>query len=415
MTPRSPRLAVSFIMITLALDAIGFGLIMPVMPELLRGVTGGDLGRAALWGGLLTGGFAVMQFLFGPVIGSLSDRFGRKPVLLISLGVLAADYVMLALAGTVWLIFIARLVNGITSATYSTAAAYIADISTPQEKAQRFGLIGAAFGVGFVVGPAIGGLLAEYGVRAPFIAAAIVTAGNLAFGAIVMRESLAPANRRAFDWRRANPFGAVKSIGSLPNLGRYLAIFAAFEFANIVYPVIWSYFGIARFGWSVGQVGLSLAWYGVCAALVQGVLIRPAIARLGQSGAMTAGALAAVVSFGLLTLVSDGGWALALMPISALSGLAVPALRARMSDLADANQQGELAGAMSSLHALGMIIAPFVYSAIFATFTGAQAVLDLPGMVFVVPMLLSLLALVLIRAPQRSAIAASPQGHKNAP
>lgn len=390
-------LPVVFILITLMLDAIGYGLIMPVMPDLIREVTGEDLSHAALWGGLLTGGFAVMQFLFGPVIGNLSDRYGRKAVLLLSLGMLAADYLVLALAGSIWLIFLARLVNGVTSATYGTASAYIADISTPQQKAQRFGLIGAAFGAGFILGPAVGGMLGEYGTRAPFLAAAVVAALNLIFGAIVMRESLRPENRRPFDWRRANPFGAFKNIGRLPGLGRFLTVYFAFEFAFTVYPVIWAYFSTARFGWSAGQVGLSLAYYGLGMVLVQGVLMRGAIRWLGRGGAMVLGAAAALVSFSFLTVVENGMLALVLIPISSLSGLINPALRAEMSDRVEASQQGELQGALASLHAMGMIVAPFVYTQVFAAFTGAGAIIELPGMVFALPAILSLIALILLR------------------
>ncbi|PTX01194.1 MFS transporter [Pararhodobacter aggregans] len=390
-------LPVVFILVTLMLDAIGYGLIMPVMPDLIREVTGEDLSHAALWGGLLTGGFAVMQFLFGPVIGNLSDRYGRKLVLLLSLGMLAADYLVLALAGSIWLIFLARLVNGVTSATYGTASAYIADISTPQQKAQRFGLIGAAFGAGFILGPAVGGMLGEFGTRAPFLAAAAVAALNLVFGAFVMRESLKPENRRPFDWRRANPFGAFKNIGRLPGLGRFLTVYFAFEFAFTVYPVIWAYFSTARFGWSAGQVGLSLAYYGLGMVLVQGVLMRGAIRWLGRGGAMALGAAAALVSFSFLTVVESGVLALVLIPISSLSGLINPALRAEMSDRVEASQQGELQGALASLHALGMIVAPFVYTQVFAAFTGAGAIIELPGMVFALPALLSLIALILLR------------------
>lgn len=400
----SHRLPILFILTTLTLDAIGFGLIMPVMPELLRHVTGGDLALAALWGGALTGGFAVMQFLFGPVLGNLADRFGRKPVLLASLAVLSADYTVLALAGSVWIIFFARLVTGIASATYGTATAYIADISTPQEKAQRFGLIGAAFGAGFVLGPAAGGLLAEFGLRAPFVAAALVAAANLLFGALVMRESLPRAHRRAFHWRRANPFGAFRHVGRLPGLGRFLGIYAAYEFAFTVYPVIWAYFCIARFGWSAGQVGLSLAAYGVGFALVQGALIRPALRMLGRGGAMSLGLGAGVVSFCVLAVIESGTLALWMIPLSTLAGLVMPALRAQMSDMVAADRQGELQGALSSLHALGMIAAPLVYTQVFALFTGAAALVDLPGAVFVIPALLNLLALALLRRrpPERS-------------
>lgn len=397
--PTKDRLAVGFILITLALDAIGFGLIMPVMPDLLRSVTGGDLAQAALWGGALAGGFAVMQMLFGPVIGNLSDRFGRKPVLLASLAVLSGDYLVLAFAGSVWLIFVARLVTGIASSTYGTAMAYLADISTPAQKAQRFGLVGAAFGAGFVAGPAIGGLLAEYGLRAPFLAAAVVAAANMVFGALVMRESLPPGHRRPFEWRRANPFGAFYAIGRLPGLGRFLTLFGLHEFAFSVYPVIWSYFAIARFGWTPAQVGLSLAWYGIGFALVQGGLIRPAIALLGRQATIALGFVAATGSSAVMIWIESGTLVLVLIPLSTLSGLVMPALRAEMSDRVAAGQQGELQGALASMHAIGMIVAPFLYTAIFA-----RAAHVLPGAVFVIPMILGLIALLLMArtSPRRS-------------
>ncbi|GAB4264415.1 MAG: tetracycline resistance MFS efflux pump [Pararhodobacter sp.] len=394
--PRGEGLAVAFIFLTLALDAIGYGLIMPVMPDLLRSVTGGDLSRAALWGGLLTGGFAVMQFLFGPVIGNLSDRFGRKPVLILSLTVLSGDYIVLALAGSVWLLFAARLVTGAASSTYGTAMAYIADISTPAQKAQRFGLVGAAFGAGFVAGPAIGGLLAEYGLRAPFLAAALVSGFNALFGLVVLRESLQPERRRAFEWRRANPFGSFRHVGRLPGLGRLITIFFFYELGFAVYPVIWSYFTIARFGWTPAQVGLSLAYYGVGFALVQGALVRVSIRAMGRGRTVAFGLGASVLAFATLFWIENGAFALVLIPISALSGLVMPALRAEMSDRVSDRQQGELQGGLSSLHALGMILAPFLYTMVFAHFTGPSAPVHAPGAVFAVPALLSALSLWLL-------------------
>lgn len=392
------RLPMVFILITLTLEAVGFGLIMPVMPDLLRAVTGGDLAHAALWGGLLTAGYAFMQFLFGPVIGNLSDRFGRKPVLLLSLGVLSADYMVLALAGTIWLVFAARLITGAAASTFATAAAYIADISTPEQKAQRFGLIGAAFGVGFVLGPAIGGALAEFGTRAPFVAAACVAGANMIFGALVMRESLPPERRRPFQLARANPLGAFRHIGRLPGLGRYLSVYFLHEFAFAVYPVIWSYFTIARFGWSPGQVGLSLAFYGICFAVVQGALIRPAIALMGRRAAMLFGTATSVGSLSVLVIIDSGPLALALIPLSSLGGLVVPALRAELSDRVSEAQQGELAGAMASLRAVGMMLAPFAFTASFAAFTAEGAALFLPGAPFAISAVLNLLALGLLIA-----------------
>ncbi len=395
------RLQILFILITLTLDAIGFGLIMPVMPDLLREVTGGDLARAALWGGVLTGGFAVMQFLFGPLIGNLSDRFGRKPVLLLSLAVLSADYAVLALAGTIWLVLAARLVTGAASSTYATAAAYVADISTPEQKAQRFGLIGAAFGVGFVLGPALGGLLAEFGTRAPFVAASAVAALNMGFGALVMRETLAPENRRPFRLVRANPFGAFRHIGRLPGLGRFLTIYFVHEAAFVVYPVIWSYFTIARFGWTPGQVGLSLAFYGVAFVVVQGGMIGAAIRLVGRWWSMVLGTLASLIAFGVLVVVESGAVALMTIPLSALAGLVIPALRAELSDRVSASQQGELNGAMASLRAVGMIVTPFVFTGVFAAFTAEGAPVVLPGAVFVISAGLNLLGLVLLMRLRR--------------
>lgn len=389
-----------FILITLSLDAVGFGLIAPVMPDLLRSVTGGDLAHAALWGGLLTGGFAAMQFLCGPVIGNLSDRFGRRPVLLISLGVLAADYAVLSVAQSIWLILAARLITGAASSTYGTSMALIADISTPEEKVARFGLSGAAFGIGFVLGPLIGGLLAEYGPRAPFIAAGCVAAGNFLFGLFFQRETLSPMHRRAFELRRANPFGAFRAIGRMAGLGVFLAIYALYEFAFTVYPVIWAYFTPARFGWSPGMVGLSLAYFGIGFAVVQAVLIGPASRRLGRFGAVGLGLAAASLSFATLTWIESGWWALVLVPISTLAGFVNPGIRAELSDRVPADQQGELQGALSSLRAVGMMSAPFVFTWTFAATTGEAASIHWPGAVFAIPAALNALALFLLLSPR---------------
>ena len=397
--PREP--AVAFIIATLTLDAIGFGLIMPVMPLLLQEVSGADIAGAAVWAGILTGGFAVMQFLFGPVLGGLSDRFGRKPVLLISLGVLAVDYMVLALAGTIWLVLAARLVTGAASSTFATAHAFLADISTPEQKARRFGLTGAAFGVGFVLGPALGGLLAEWGTRAPFIAAGLIAAANMIFGALVMRESLPRDRRRAFSLARANPLGALRSALGQPGLGRFLGVYGLHEFAFFVFPAIWSYFGIARFGWSPAELGLSLAYYGVCFAIVQAGLVGPVTQRLGRRGAMILGTCTAIVALAALSVVADPRVALVLIPLSALSGFVVPALRAELSDRVAADRQGELQGAMSSIRAIGMIAAPLAFTTVFAAFTGQGAWADLPGAPFALAAALNVLILALLLGTPR--------------
>jgi DHA1 family tetracycline resistance protein-like MFS transporter len=395
--------AVAVIVITLTLDAIGFGLIMPVMPALLQEVSGGDLAQAALWAGALLGGFAVMQFLCGPVIGNLSDRFGRRPVLLGSILVLALDYTILALAGSIWLVLAARLLTGAASSTMGTANAYLADLSTPDQKARRFGLVGAAFGMGFVLGPAIGGLLAEFGTRAPFWAAAGICALNFALGAVFLRESLPPERRRPFVPARANPFGAFRHIGRLPGLRRFLAIYGLHEFAFFVFPACWSYFGIARFGWTPGQVGLSLALYGISFAVVQGVLVGPVVRALGRRGAMLAGCGAGVLSLAILSVIDSGGLALLLIPLSSIGAFVIPAVRAELSDRVPPTQQGELQGAMASLRALGLIAAPLVFTTIFAAFTAADSPVFWPGAPFALAALLTLGTLTLVLAVARSA------------
>ena len=391
-----PDPAVAIIVVTLTLDAIGFGLIMPVMPALLQEVSGGDLAQAALWAGVVMGGFAVMQFLCGPILGNLSDRFGRRPVLLASIAMLALDYVILALAGTIWLVVAARLLTGAASSTMGAANAYLADISTPEQKARRFGLVGAAFGMGFVLGPAIGGLLAEFGTRAPFWAAAAVCALNLALGAFFLRESLPPDRRRPFALARANPFGAFRHIGRLPGMGRFLGIYGLHEFAFFVFPACWAYFGIARFGWTPGQVGLSLALYGVSFAVVQGGLVGPAVRLLGRRGAMLVGVGAGIVSLAILSVVDSGALALMLIPLSSMGGLVLPAVRAELSDRVAETQQGELQGAMASIRALGLIAAPLVFTTTFAVFTGAGAWAFWPGAPFALAAVLNLGVLALV-------------------
>lgn len=388
---KNNRAATLFIMLTVMIDSMGIGLMIPVMPDLIQEVNGGDLGQAALWGGVLSMAFAVMQFLFGPVMGGLSDRFGRRPVLLVSLGVMAADYVVMALASSIWLLLVARIVGGITAATQSTATAYMADISTPQERARNFGLVGAAFGFGFVLGPITGGLLAEYGTRAPFWAAAFLGAANLLLGFVVLKETVKPADRRPFDWRRANPFGVIKHFGKLPGVRNLLAIFFLYQVAFSVYPSVWPYFGQERFGWTPAVIGLSLALFGGTMALVQGGLIGPVLRRFGERRTVMGGYVFAVAAYGGLALLTSGPIALVLTPIAAFAGVIPPALQGIMSRRVPANAQGELQGAITSASALAMILSPLVMTATFARFTGADAPIYLPGAPFMLALALTVL------------------------
>ena len=383
------RLAVTFIMISVMLDSMGIGLIMPVMPSLIQEVEGQGLGAAAVWGGILATIFAAMQFLFGPTVGSLSDRYGRRPVLIISLVIMAFDYVLMALAHTIWLLIIGRIIGGITAATQSTSAAYMADISKPEDKAANFGLIGAAFGVGFVLGPLMGGVLAEYGTRAPFWAAAFLAAANAIFGYFVLPETVTDRIRRPFEWRRANPLGAFKNIGKLPGLKRLMLITFVYTIAFFVYPGVWAYYGAEQFGWGPGMIGLSLGVFGIGIAIVQGLLIRPIINRIGERKAVILGLSIDVLAFIALGFVTNGWIALALTPLTALGSIAGPALQGIMSRTASDDQQGELQGTVTSINAVATIIAPLMVTQTFWYFTAGNAPFYLPGAPFLLSAVLT--------------------------
>ena len=376
----SNRLPIFFIMMTVVIDAMGIGLIMPVMPDLIQEVLpGATLADAAVWGGILATVFAVMQFVFGPMVGNLSDRFGRKPVLLVALVVMAADYLLMAVAGTVWLLLIGRIVGGITAATHSTASAFMADISKPEEKAANFGLIGAGFGIGFVLGPVLGGLLAEFGTRAPFYAAAGLAFANALFGWFVLTETVTDKTRRAFSWMRANPFGAFKSIGSFPGLSNLMWVFFFYAVASVVYPATWSYFTAEKFGWSPGMIGVSLAIYGLSFGLVQGLLVAPAIKAFGERKTVVIGLVIEIVTFIFIGIAPAGWMVLVTAPIASLGAIGMPALQGIMSRNTPDDSQGELQGVLTSINAVGMILAPLVMTRAFAAFSGPDAPVYLPG------------------------------------
>ncbi|MFD3191166.1 TCR/Tet family MFS transporter [Sedimentitalea sp. HM32M-2] len=395
------RLPVLFILVTVLLDAMGIGLIMPVMPDLIREVQGGSLATAALWGGVLSAVFAVMQFLFSPLLGNLSDRYGRRPVLLISLTVMALDYLVMALAGSIWLLLAGRVVGGITAASQSTASAYMADISAPGEKSANFGLIGAAFGLGFVLGPLIGGLLGELGTRAPFYAAAGLAALNTVFGLLVLRETVTDRIRRPFRWARANPLGAFRSVARLPGIGRLLLVYFVYSVAIHVYPAVWSFFTQERFGWSPQMIGLSLALFGIMMAIVQGGLIRLVLRWLGEWNTVVYGLVFDTIAFGLIAVVTSGTVALILTPITALGAVITPALQGIMSQAVPDDAQGELQGVLTSIGALSMVVSPLIMTSVFAVFSGGAAAIYFPGAPFLVSLLLMLLGLALfLRARQ---------------
>lgn len=395
------RLPLLFILLTLMIDSMGIGLIMPVMPDLIREVRGGTLAEAALWGGLLTSSFAVMAFLFAPGLGNVSDRFGRRPVLLTALAVMALDYVVMALAGSIWLLLFGRIVGGITAGTQSTATAFIADISSAEEKAARFGLVGAAFGVGFVIGPLIGGLLAEFGTRAPFWAAAGLAAANLALGFFVLPETVTDRIRRPFEWSRANPFGAFRAVSRMPGVGRLVLIFLLYQVSFTVYPAVWAFFTAERFGWEPRVIGFSLAAFGVAIAVVQGGLIRFILKRLGDRGTVAYGMVFNTLGFFALVIMTDGTTAMILTPFLALGAVVTPALQGMMSRRIAENAQGELQGVLTSCAALAMIVSPPVMTGVFSAFTAPSAPVYLPGAPFVVSILLmGACAAVFLRTPR---------------
>lgn len=388
----SQRLATYFIIFTVMLDAIGIGLIMPVMPDLIIDLGAGDMGNAALWGGILTAVFALMQFLFGPLVGNLSDRFGRRPVLLVSLFVMALDYLLLGVAHAMWLLFLGRVIGGITAANHATASAVIADISKPEEKAANFGLLSAAFGVGFILGPLLGGLLSDLGPRAPFFAAAILAGANAVFGYFVLPETVTEETRRPFEWRRAMPWGSFGAVGRLPGQAYMMVVVFLYEIAFVVYPAVWAYFTILRFDWTPRMVGISLACFGLAMAITMSWLIRIVVPRFGEYRVAVAGLLLNCLAFASVSLATEGWMIFALTPLTALGALASPAIAGIMSRAVPDNAQGELQGVITSLRAIGMIVGPLIMTQLFWYFTTEGAPVYLPA----APFLMSLATTVVI-------------------
>ena len=395
--PNNSKLPIFVIFTTVVLDSMGIGIIIPVMPALFAEVTGTEkISDIAIWGGLLASTFALMQFIFGPILGALSDRYGRKPILLLALFVMAAYYLLMGFAQTLWLLFLGRLIGGITAATHATANAYMADISSPEEKAAHFGMLGAGFGLGFVLGPLIGGLLGEWGPRAPFFAAAMLAAANGVLCYFVLTESLKTKNRREFMWYRANPIGAILDLRKFEGIYSLLLVFLLFTIGTSIYAAIWPFFTVERFSWSPGMIGISLTIYGVCFAIVQGVLVRPAIKIWGEKKTIIIGfcfEFSAMVTFAFLT---DGKILIILIPLASLGVLAQPAIQAILSKSVGDDRQGAIQGVASSLNAIAMVITPITMTWILAVFSDKTAKYYFPGMPFLFSALMVLLCLFII-------------------
>lgn len=369
MARKPGRYALLFIFITVMLNMIGLGVIMPVMPALIMEVTGQDLSHAAQWGGYLTLVYALMQFIMMPVIGGLSDRYGRRPILLISMGAYAFDFLVMAIAPTIGIILVARLLAGAFAATFSTANAYIADISPPEKRAANFGLMGAAFGLGFIIGPGIGGLLGEhFGARAPFYFVAALGATNFLFGLYVLPETLKPENRRKFELKRANAFGNFKQFGKYPMILPIAGVLFLSQLAHWAYPSVWAYYSEEKFGWSGAQIGASLMFVGLTAAIVQGGLTRIVIPKFGERASAIFAMTVTMTSYIAFSVATEGWMVYAIIALSALGGLAQPALQGIMSRTIPADAQGELQGAIAAVMSISMVISPWMMTQIFSAF-----------------------------------------------
>jgi len=389
--------ALGFILVTVLIDVTGFGIIIPVMPKLITHLTGGTMSDAARFGGWMTFAYAFMQFVCAPIMGGLSDRYGRRPVLLASLFGFGLDYLFMALAPSIAWLFLSRAIAGMMGASFTTANAYIADVTPPERRAQNFGLIGAVFGIGFIVGPLIGGLLGPFGARVPFLASAGLTLLNWLYGYFVLPESLPADQRRRFEWKRANP------VGSLGSLRRYPVIFGLIESLVLVYLAAhavqsnWSYYTMEKFHWDTRMVGLSLTAVGVGVGLTQGMLVRAVVPRLGQERSVYAGLGLYALGFLLYALATRTWMIFAFTLVYCSGGIAGPALQGIISRQVPPNQQGELQGALTSLMSLTTIFGPPLMTNTFAWFTGPRAPVYLPGAALLLGAALMLVSAILAR------------------
>lgn len=398
-----PKPAIIFIFITLFLDIFGIGLIVPVLAKLVEELQGGNLQAAAHSVGWLGALYALMQFIFSPVLGSLSDRFGRRPVILLSLLGSGIDYLVLAWAPTLGWLYLARIVSGITAANFSAASAYIADVTPPEKRAAGFGIIGAAFGLGFIAGPAIGGWLGHYGVRVPFMVAAAVTLLNCLYGAFVLPESLALENRRPFRWKSAHPFKALASLARWPVVSGLAGTHFLTNLASNIYPSLWVLYTGARYGWGSKQVGISLALVGLLAAVVQGGLAARILKMIGERKGVHVGLLAMAVAMALYGSATDGWMIFGIIFIGSAAGIGSPALQSLISRAVPGDEQGAVQGALNSITSIAGIVGPLLWTAMFSWSIAPERIQQVPGLPFYFAGVLSLVAMALaVRAFKKS-------------
>lgn len=384
-----------FIFLTVLIDVIGLGIIIPVMPKLIEELIGGTLSDASRYGGLLMLSYAATQFLFAPVLGNLSDRYGRRPILLFSLVGFSINYLLMGLAPSMMWLFVGRFIAGITGASYTVASAYIADISTAEKKAQNFGLLGAAFGLGFIVGPLLGGVLGHYGARIPFYAAAILSFLNFLYGYFIIPESLKKEDQRAFEWRNANPIGAFKQLAKYPHLKALLICIFLINVASHAVQSTWSYYTMERYQWDERMVGVSLGFVGVLVAIVQAGLIRIIIPKLGVEKSILLGSALFIIALPMM------GFAytplllfIAIVPY-VFAGIVGPAIQSLISNETPQNEQGQIQGGLTSIISLTAIVGPPVMSWLFAHFTDKKEALYIPGAPFFLGFLLTFISFII--------------------
>jgi DHA1 family tetracycline resistance protein-like MFS transporter len=393
-SPAGPRRgAAAFIFVTILLDMLALGLIMPILPKLIASFVDDDTARAARIFGLFGTVWALMQFVCSPVLGSLSDRFGRRPVVLVSNFGLAADYVLMALAPSLPWLFVGRVISGITSASVSTAFAYISDVTPPERRAAVFGRLGAAFGAGFILGPAMGGLLGDIDPRLPFWAAAGLSFANALYGLVVLPESLTPERRSPFRWRSANPLGALELLGSDRVLAGLSVVNFIANLAHVVLPSMFVLYATYRYGWDTKMVGLTLAMVGIGAMVVQGGAIGPIVRAFGERRALMFGLCCGAVGLLILGLAPTGPSSWLGIPVLALWGVSGAAAQSLMTRRMAPDMQGQLQGATSSVQSVAQLIGPFLFTLTFAYFIGDSAPLHLPGAPFLLASLLLVAAL----------------------
>ena len=378
------RHAVTFVLITVFLDMVGFGIIMPVLPALIRDVGHVGIDRAAVIGGWMFAAFSLAQFLFAPLMGNLADRFGRRPLLLLAIFGLGMDFILMALAPSLVWLFVGRIVAGVCGASWIIASAFIADVTAPDDRAKAYGMMGAAFGVGFVIGPAIGGLLGEFGARVPFWVAAGISLLNFAYGMLVLPESLTAENRRRFDILRANPFGAFRVFATYRGVLPMVMVMGLFFFSTSVYPAIWTFWGIARFGWSEAMVGLTLAIFGLIAGGFQGVLTGPASARFGEWRVAMFGLVCATLVILGYGLVGSLGAVIALMVLHGPEGFVHPLMTAMLTKRVPEDAQGELQGGISAVTNVAMLCGTVFFAFIFGHFMAEGRDWQSPNVAFFV-------------------------------